>query len=144
MQRIYETCVFPILTDYPQRKLTWAKVVMAMFGISHTVNTRVGNDFVRGVSGGERKRVTIAEATLSFAPLQAWDNSTRGTFENYSHDEMFADTSQVWTRRMLSSSARHFVPSAMSSGLLLALPSTKRHKLPTMCLTRLQSSMKVA
>jgi ATP-binding cassette subfamily G (WHITE) protein 2 (PDR) len=53
---------------------------MAMFGISHTVNTRVGNDFVRGVSGGERKRVTIAEATLSFAPLQAWDNSTRGTF----------------------------------------------------------------
>ncbi|KAH7388649.1 ABC-2 type transporter-domain-containing protein [Pyrenochaeta sp. MPI-SDFR-AT-0127] len=53
-------------------------VVMAMFGISHTVNTRVGNDFVRGVSGGERKRVTIAEATLSFAPLQCWDNSTRG------------------------------------------------------------------
>ena len=52
---------------------------MAMFGIGHTVNTRVGNDFVRGVSGGERKRVTIAEATLSFAPLQAWDNSTRGT-----------------------------------------------------------------
>jgi hypothetical protein len=44
---------------------------MAMFGISHTVNTRVGNDYVRGVSGGERKRVTIAEATLSFAPLQA-------------------------------------------------------------------------
>ena len=29
------------------------KVVMAMFGISHTANTRTGNDFVRGVSGGE-------------------------------------------------------------------------------------------
>ncbi|KAH4609607.1 hypothetical protein HBI38_123760 [Parastagonospora nodorum] len=53
-------------------------VIMAMFGVSHTVNTKVGNDFVRGVSGGERKRVTIAEATLSFAPLQCWDNSTRG------------------------------------------------------------------
>ncbi|KAK6360775.1 hypothetical protein TWF730_006897 [Orbilia blumenaviensis] len=53
-------------------------VIMAMFGISHTVNTRVGNDFVRGVSGGERKRVTIAEASLSYAPLQCWDNSTRG------------------------------------------------------------------
>jgi ATP-binding cassette subfamily G (WHITE) protein 2 (PDR) len=38
----------------------------------------VGNDFIRGVSGGERKRVTIAEASLSRAPLQAWDNSTRG------------------------------------------------------------------
>lgn len=53
-------------------------VVMAMFGISHTINTRVGNDFVRGVSGGERKRVTISEAALSQAPLQCWDNSTRG------------------------------------------------------------------
>lgn len=53
-------------------------VVMAMFGISHTVNTRVGNEYVRGVSGGERKRVTISEAALSGAPLQCWDNSTRG------------------------------------------------------------------
>ena len=53
-------------------------VVMAIYGISHTVNTRVGNDFVRGASGGERKRVTIAEAALSGAPLQCWDNSTRG------------------------------------------------------------------
>lgn len=53
-------------------------VVMAMYGISHTVNTRVGNEYVRGVSGGERKRVTIAEATLANAPLQCWDNSTRG------------------------------------------------------------------
>lgn len=53
-------------------------VIMAMFGISHTVHTKVGNDFVRGVSGGERKRVTISEASLSYAPLQCWDNSTRG------------------------------------------------------------------
>lgn len=53
-------------------------VTMAMLGISHTRNTKVGNDFVRGVSGGERKRITIAEAALSYSPLQCWDNSTRG------------------------------------------------------------------
>ncbi|KND90614.1 ABC transporter CDR4 [Tolypocladium ophioglossoides CBS 100239] len=53
-------------------------VVMAMFGISHTANTRVGHEYIRGVSGGERKRVTISEAALSGAPLQCWDNSTRG------------------------------------------------------------------
>lgn len=53
-------------------------VVMAMLGLTHTLNTRVGNDFVRGISGGERKRVTIAEATLSGSPIQCWDNSTRG------------------------------------------------------------------
>ncbi|PNS19404.1 Brefeldin A resistance protein [Sphaceloma murrayae] len=53
-------------------------VLMATFGIRHTMNTKVGNDFIRGVSGGERKRVTIAEAALSGSPIQAWDNSTRG------------------------------------------------------------------
>ncbi|KAL5347903.1 Multidrug resistance protein [Pseudogymnoascus australis] len=53
-------------------------VVMATFGILHTMDTNVGNDFVRGVSGGERKRVSIAEVMLSQAPLQCWDNSTRG------------------------------------------------------------------
>jgi ABC-type cobalamin/Fe3+-siderophores transport system ATPase subunit len=53
-------------------------VIMALFGISHTKNTRVGNDYIRGVSGGERKRVTIAEASLAGAPVQCWDNSTRG------------------------------------------------------------------
>ncbi|KAF2841982.1 pleiotropic drug resistance protein, ABC superfamily [Patellaria atrata CBS 101060] len=57
---------------------TMRDVIMAVFGISHTKNTRVGNDFIRGVSGGERKRVSIAEAALSQAPLQCWDNSTRG------------------------------------------------------------------
>ncbi|RAH65074.1 ATP-binding cassette transporter [Aspergillus aculeatinus CBS 121060] len=53
-------------------------VVMAMYGISHTIHTKVGDEFVRGVSGGERKRVSIAEATLANAPFQCWDNSTRG------------------------------------------------------------------
>ncbi|KAF2793263.1 ABC drug exporter AbcA [Melanomma pulvis-pyrius CBS 109.77] len=53
-------------------------VVMAMYGISHTSGTKVGNEFIQGVSGGERKRVSIAEATLSNAPFQCWDNSTRG------------------------------------------------------------------
>lgn len=53
-------------------------VIMAVFGLSHTYDTKVGNDYVRGVSGGERKRVSIAEAALGASPLQCWDNSTRG------------------------------------------------------------------
>ncbi|KAF1982045.1 hypothetical protein K402DRAFT_341217 [Aulographum hederae CBS 113979] len=53
-------------------------VVMATFGLSHAANTIVGNDFVRGVSGGERKRVSIAEVAIGASTLQCWDNSTRG------------------------------------------------------------------
>ena len=40
-------------------------VVLTMFGLTHTLHTTVGNDFIRGVSGGERKRVSIAECILS-------------------------------------------------------------------------------
>lgn len=54
------------------------RVVMAAFGLSHTYNTKVGDDFIRGVSGGERKRVSIAEMLLAGSPVCAWDNSTRG------------------------------------------------------------------
>jgi ABC-type multidrug transport system ATPase subunit len=53
-------------------------VVLATFGLRHTIDTIVGSDLVKGVSGGERKRVSIAEAVLSGSPLQCWDNSTRG------------------------------------------------------------------
>ncbi|PON27717.1 ABC-2 type transporter [Trichoderma gamsii] len=55
-----------------------AKVVMAVFGLTHTYNTKVGDDFIRGVSGGERKRVSIAEMVLAGSPFSSWDNSTRG------------------------------------------------------------------
>ena len=55
-----------------------AQVVMAIFGLAHTRNTKVGNDYVRGVSGGERKRVSIAELSLAGSPICCWDNSTRG------------------------------------------------------------------
>lgn len=49
-----------------------------MFGIEHTANTKVGNEYIRGVSGGERKRISIAESLATSAALSSWDNSTRG------------------------------------------------------------------
>ncbi|PGH16168.1 hypothetical protein AJ79_01935 [Helicocarpus griseus UAMH5409] len=61
-----------------QYALHMRDVVMTMLSLSHTVNTKVGNEYIRGVSGGERKRISIAETTLSGSPLQCWDNSTRG------------------------------------------------------------------
>lgn len=54
------------------------QVVLSVFGLSHTYNTKVGDNFIRGVSGGERKRISIAEMFLSRCRIGAWDNSTRG------------------------------------------------------------------
>ena len=53
-------------------------MLLRMFNIEHTKNTIVGNPFVRGISGGERKRVSIAEMMVTGAAVCSHDNSTRG------------------------------------------------------------------
>ncbi|KAI0273384.1 pleiotropic drug resistance ABC transporter [Gloeopeniophorella convolvens] len=53
-------------------------MLLKMLNITHTENTLVGDEFVRGVSGGERKRVSIAEMMTTRARVQCWDNSSRG------------------------------------------------------------------
>ena len=54
------------------------RALLSMFGIQHTAKTLVGNGYVRGISGGERKRVSIAETLATKSTVVAWDNSTRG------------------------------------------------------------------
>lgn len=54
------------------------RVATKLLWIEHTLGTKVGNEYVRGVSGGERKRVSIAEALITRASIQGWDNSSRG------------------------------------------------------------------
>ena len=54
------------------------RMLLKMFNIEHTANTVVGNQFIRGVSGGEKRRVSIAEMMITSASVLAWDNSTRG------------------------------------------------------------------
>ncbi|PKS05034.1 hypothetical protein jhhlp_008400 [Lomentospora prolificans] len=53
-------------------------MLLKMFNIEHTRRTVVGDHFIRGVSGGERKRVSIAEMMITNACILSWDNSTRG------------------------------------------------------------------
>ncbi|KAI1432769.1 ABC-2 type transporter-domain-containing protein [Xylaria sp. CBS 124048] len=52
--------------------------VAAMFGLDHAFDTPIGNAMIKGCSGGEKRRASIAEALVGGAQLQCWDNSTRG------------------------------------------------------------------
>lgn len=52
--------------------------LLRSMGIEHTHDTKVGNEYVRGVSGGERKRVSIIETMATRGSVFCWDNSTRG------------------------------------------------------------------
>jgi ATP-binding cassette subfamily G (WHITE) protein 2 (SNQ2) len=49
------------------------QMLTTVFGLRHTVDTKVGGAALRGVSGGEKKRVSIAEALASRALLGSWD-----------------------------------------------------------------------
>ncbi|KAJ1856854.1 ATP-binding cassette transporter snq2 [Coemansia sp. RSA 1822] len=49
-----------------------------MYGLRGCADTIVGNATLRGVSGGERKRVSIAEQVAAGAAIEVWDGSTRG------------------------------------------------------------------
>ncbi|KAG6897004.1 hypothetical protein C0992_004715 [Termitomyces sp. T32_za158] len=53
-------------------------VLTTLFGLRHARKTPVGDAVIRGISGGEKKRVSIAEIFATRSCLAAWDNSTRG------------------------------------------------------------------
>jgi ABC-type multidrug transport system ATPase subunit len=66
---------------FPSRGEFKAHVVttlLRMFNIEHTRHTVVGDHLIRGVSGGEKRRLSIAEMMVTRASVLAWDNSTRG------------------------------------------------------------------
>jgi len=63
---------------------------LKVFGLETTKTTMVGNEFIQGVSGGERKRVSIAEIAvgpslcnlgtiLKFTLVQGTPRSVYGT-----------------------------------------------------------------
>ncbi|KAM3164696.1 hypothetical protein ACU8KH_01619 [Lachancea thermotolerans] len=79
------------------------EVAMATYGLLHTRNTKVGNELVRGVSGGERKRVSIAEVSICGSKLQCWDNATRGLDSATAME--FVKALRASARMMKSSSA---------------------------------------
>ncbi|KAG9327612.1 hypothetical protein KVV02_003857 [Mortierella alpina] len=53
-------------------------VLTKMYGLTKQVETMVGNAFIRGISGGERKRLSIAEQMATGSSVNMWDGSTRG------------------------------------------------------------------
>lgn len=79
---VWQTLTFALTTKTKKAATDSVPIIagalMKMFGISHTKYTLVGDEYVRGVSGGERKRVSIAETLASKSTVVCWDNSTRG------------------------------------------------------------------
>lgn len=55
-----------------------SRTMAGLFGLDAAFDTPIGDAMIRGISGGEKRRTSIAEAYVGGAQLQCWDNSTRG------------------------------------------------------------------
>ncbi|UPK90758.1 hypothetical protein LCI18_001693 [Fusarium solani-melongenae] len=66
------------VTSAEEMRVETRDFLLQSMGIEHTHDTKVGNAFIRGVSGGERKRVSIIETLTTRGSVFCWDNSTRG------------------------------------------------------------------
>ncbi|MBA0739997.1 hypothetical protein Gogos_013221 [Gossypium gossypioides] len=80
---VRETLVFCSLLRLPKTltkkdKISVAEMVLSELGLSKCENTIIGNSFIRGISGGERKRVSIAHEMLINPSLLILDEPTSG------------------------------------------------------------------
>ncbi|XP_073019651.1 ABC transporter G family member 25-like [Primulina eburnea] len=80
---VRETLVFCSLLRLPssvpkEEKISVAESVINELGLSKCENTIIGNSFIRGISGGERKRVSIAHEMLVDPSLLILDEPTSG------------------------------------------------------------------
>ncbi|EGC41569.1 ABC multidrug transporter [Histoplasma capsulatum var. duboisii H88] len=77
-----QTLEFALETKTPKRLRhrisEMLEIYGRVFGISHAMDTLVGNEYICGISGGERKRLSIVESLATDSAVAAWDNSTRG------------------------------------------------------------------
>ena len=50
-------------------------VLISIFGLNHCRKTPIGDAVIRGISGGEKKRVSLAEALALRSCITTWDKS---------------------------------------------------------------------
>ncbi|KAK8647530.1 hypothetical protein V6N13_121265 [Hibiscus sabdariffa] len=87
---VRETLVFCSLLRLPKTlstkdKISVAESVLSELGLSKCENTIIGNSFIRGISGGERKRVSIAHEMLINPSLLILDEPTSGLDSTAAH-----------------------------------------------------------
>ncbi|KAI9227529.1 MAG: ABC-2 type transporter-domain-containing protein [Piptocephalis tieghemiana] len=84
---VKQTLTFAAKCKVPGKRLqaskkTYVETIVdnlqTMYGLTAAAGTLVGNAFIRGISGGERKRLSIAEQFATRSSIDIWDGSTRG------------------------------------------------------------------
>lgn len=64
--------------DFEDEHLTKVHNVLTSLGLTGCKDTYVGDDVIRGVSGGQKKRVTVGEMLVCPRPVKILDSVTNG------------------------------------------------------------------
>lgn len=54
------------------------RMVLALLGLKRCADTIVGDERIRGISGGERRRVTLGEMLMAWSSIACYDEITTG------------------------------------------------------------------
>jgi ABC-type lipoprotein export system ATPase subunit len=122
-----------------EEKLRKVDLVMEELGITHIANSVIGTDMTRGISGGERKRVSIATELVTEPSILFLDEPTSG-LDAYNASALMVNlkklalehnTTVVMSIHLVRTSSTSLIPSCCC---LTARPSSPEH-LKTLFLT---------
>jgi ABC-type multidrug transport system ATPase subunit len=90
---VRETLYFAAIIRLPPHmsratKFVRADQVLAQLGLRHCADTLVGSEFVKGISGGERRRVSIGIQILTDPKILMLDEPTSGLDSNTAYGMM--------------------------------------------------------
>ncbi|KAE8156163.1 P-loop containing nucleoside triphosphate hydrolase protein [Aspergillus tamarii] len=74
--KLRRPATFPMNNQHFSAEYT--KKLLASVGILHTAKTIVGDSFMQDISGGEQRRVSLAEVLAVNPAVTCWDNPIRG------------------------------------------------------------------
>ena len=90
---VRETLHFAAIIRLPRhmtktQKLARAEEVLAQLGLRHCADTLVGSEFIKGISGGEKRRVSIAIQILTDPKILMLDEPSSGLDAHTAHGMM--------------------------------------------------------
>jgi len=90
---VRETLHFAAIIRLPRhmtkfQKVARAEQVLSQLGLRHCADTLVGSEFVKGISGGEKRRVSIAIQILTDPKILMLDEPSSGLDANTAHGMM--------------------------------------------------------
>ncbi|KAG2483980.1 hypothetical protein HYH03_017223, partial [Edaphochlamys debaryana] len=132
----------------PDRHTLMVELFARLLGIDHVMGTVVGNDMLKGISGGQKRRVTVGEMAVGLANVMMLDEVTNGLDSNSDEVTNGLDSnSDEVTNGLDSNSDEDEVTNGLDSNSALAMVRALRnicsYAQATMLVSLLQPSPEV-